>query len=88
VFRGEFDLALRVDEDVLRLSGQRHDSAGLVLGHLSSGRTLMLVGKFAASRSHLETVLALYDPISHGSLVHHTTTHPHVNSQAILGIDL
>jgi predicted ATPase len=88
VFRGEFDLALRVDEDLLRLSGQRNDSAGLVLGHLSSGRTLMLVGKFAASRSHLETVLALYDPISHGSLVHHTTTHPHVNSQAISGIDL
>jgi predicted ATPase len=88
VFRGEFDLALRVDENLLRLSDQRNDSAGLVLGHLSSGRTLMLVGKFAASRSHLETVLALYDPISHGSLVHHTTTHPHVNSQAILGIDL
>jgi class 3 adenylate cyclase/predicted ATPase len=88
VFRGEFDLALRVDEDVLRLSGRRNDSAGLVLGHLSSGRTLWLVGKFGASRSHLEAVLALYDPISHSSLVHHTTTHPHVNSQAILGIDL
>jgi predicted ATPase len=88
VFRGEFDLALRLDENLLRLSTQRNDSGGLVLGHLSSGRTLMLTGKFAASRSHLETVLALYDPISHGSLVHHTTTHPHVNSQALLGIDL
>jgi class 3 adenylate cyclase/predicted ATPase len=88
LFRGEFDLAFRVEEDLLRLSGQRNDSAGLVLGHLSSGRTLMFVGKFAASRSHLETVLALYDPSSHGSLVHHTTTHPDVNSQAILGIDL
>jgi predicted ATPase len=88
LFRGEFDLALRVDEDLLRLSGQRNDSAGLVLGHLCSGRNLMFAGKFAASRSHLEAVLALYDPISHGSLVHHTTTHPHVNSQAILGIDL
>jgi class 3 adenylate cyclase/predicted ATPase len=88
LFRGELDLALRVDEDLLRLSGQRNDSAGLVLGHLSSGRTLWLVGKFASSRSHLEQALALYDPISHSSLVHHTTTHPHVNSQAILGIDL
>jgi predicted ATPase len=88
LFRGEYDLALRLDEDLLRLSRQRNDSGGLVLGHLSAGRTLMLAGKFAASRSHLETVLALYDPISHGSLVHHTTTHPHVNSQALLGIDL
>jgi hypothetical protein len=88
LFRGEFDLALRVDEDLLRLSGQRNDSAGLVLGHLSSGRTLWLVGKFAPSQSHLEQAFALYDPISHSSLVHHTTTHPHVNSQAIFGIDL
>jgi predicted ATPase len=48
----------------------------------------MLAGKFAASRSHLEAGIALYDPLSHGSLVHHTTTYPHVNSQAILGIDL
>src|SRR5262249_6862253 len=34
-FRGELDLALRLDEDLLRLSHQRSDSAGLVLGHLS-----------------------------------------------------
>ncbi len=53
-FRSEFDLALRLDEDLLRLSGQRNDSAGLVLGHLCSGNNLMFVGKFAASRSHLE----------------------------------
>ena len=39
VFRGELDLALRLDEDLLRLSRQRNDSAGLVLGHPSSGRT-------------------------------------------------
>ena len=31
--RGEFDLAQRLDEDLLRLSRQRNDSAGLVLGH-------------------------------------------------------
>jgi predicted ATPase len=38
--RGELDVALRLDEDLLRLSHQRNDSGGLVLGHLSSGRTL------------------------------------------------
>ena len=55
-YRGEFDLALRLDEDLLRLSRQRNDSIGLVLGHLSSGRTLMYAGR-------LELI-----PIASGSL--------------------
>jgi class 3 adenylate cyclase/predicted ATPase len=79
---GELDLALRLDEGLLRLSRQRNDAAGLVLGHLSSGRNLMFAGKFAASRSQLEEVLALYDPISHRSLGH---LHPVTTSQAYLG---
>jgi len=86
--RGEFDLAQRLDEDLLRLSRRRNDSAGLVLGHLSSGRDLMFVGRFAASRSHLENVLAFYDPISHRALVHQATIHPQVVSQGYLGIAL
>jgi predicted ATPase len=68
--RGEFELAQRSAEDLLYLSRQRNDAAGLVQGHLSSGRTLMYVGRFGSSRSHLEEALALYDPISHRSLVH------------------
>jgi predicted ATPase len=36
--RGELDQAQRLDEDLLRLSRQRNDSAGLILGHLSAGR--------------------------------------------------
>ena len=79
---GELDLALRLDEGLLRLSRQRNDAAGLVLGHLSSGRNLMFAGKFAASQSQLEEVLALYDPISHRSLGH---LHPLTTSQAYLG---
>jgi class 3 adenylate cyclase/predicted ATPase len=88
LYRGEIGLAQRLDEDLLRLSRQRDDPAGLVLGHLSSGRTLMFAGKFAASRSHLEEVLALYDPISHSSLVNQAGTHPPVAAQALLGIVL
>ena len=38
VNRGEFDLAQRLDEDLLRLSRQRNDLGGLVLGHASLGR--------------------------------------------------
>jgi predicted ATPase len=48
----------------------------------------MHAGKFASSRSHLEEVLALYDPISHRSLVHQTGTHPQIVAQAHLGIVL
>jgi class 3 adenylate cyclase/predicted ATPase len=86
--RGERDLARRLDEDLLRLSRQRNDPTGLVLGYLSSGRNLMFAGRFAPSRSRLEKVLALYDPVSHGSLVHQIGNYPQTLSQAILGIVL
>jgi predicted ATPase len=46
-FRGELELAQRLDEDLLCLSRQRHDSAGIILGHLSSGHNLMAFGRFA-----------------------------------------
>jgi hypothetical protein len=39
--RGKLDLALSLNEDLLRLSRQRNDSGGLVLGYYSSGRILM-----------------------------------------------
>ena len=82
--RGEFDLAQRLDEDLLRLSRQRNDVAGLVLGHLSSGITLMFVGMFASSRFHLEKALALHDPIFHRALVQQAGVHPHIFSQVYL----
>jgi class 3 adenylate cyclase len=37
VYRGESDLAMRLDEDLLRVSRQRNDSRGLVLSHQSCG---------------------------------------------------
>jgi predicted ATPase len=86
--RGELDLAQSFAEDLLRLSHQRNDSTGLVLGHLASGRNLMFGGRFAPSRSHLEEVVALYDPTSHGLLTHQTLTYPQVTAQAYLWIVL
>ena len=86
--RGEFDLAQRLDEDLLRLSRQRNKSGGIVLGHASSGRNLMFVGEFASSRAHLEEALALYDPRSHHSLFQQAAVYPQVVSQADLGIVL
>jgi predicted ATPase len=48
----------------------------------------MFVGRFASSRSHLEEVLALYDPNSHRLLVDQAGIYPQVISQAFLGIVL
>jgi len=87
-FRGEFDLAQRLTEDLLRLSRQRNDSAGLVLGDYYSGLILLCAGRFASARPYLEGAVALYDRISHGSLVHQAGIHPPVGSQAFLGIVL
>jgi class 3 adenylate cyclase/predicted ATPase len=86
--RGELDLARRLDEDLLDLSRRRNDSAGLVLGHMSAGRTLMYAGEFASSRSHLEMALTLHDPIIHNSLVHQIGNYPQVVAQASLAIVL
>jgi class 3 adenylate cyclase/predicted ATPase len=83
--RGQLDLALRMDEDLLRLSRRRNDPARLVLAHYSSGRTLMFTGRLASSRSHLEAALALYDTASHDSLVDQAGVDPYSNAQAVLG---
>jgi predicted ATPase len=79
--RGELDLALHLNDDLLRLSRHRDDSAGLVLGHFSAGRTLMLAGRFASCRLHLEEVFTLYDPISHRTLGHQIGVDPRVGSR-------
>jgi predicted ATPase len=87
-YRGELDVALRLDQELLHQSLERNDSGRLVLGHISSGRNLMHAGGFASSRSHLEAVLALYDPNSHQSLGLQTGIHPQLAAQAHLGIVL
>jgi predicted ATPase len=48
----------------------------------------MLVGRFASSQSHLEDGIALYDPISHRSLVQQAGSDPRVSSQAYSAIAL
>jgi predicted ATPase len=87
-YRGEMDMALRLDEDLLQVSRQRNDSRGLVLAHQSCGTGYGLRGRFALSRSFLETVLSLYDAESHHSLGPQTGSHPQVVAQAYLGFVL
>jgi class 3 adenylate cyclase/predicted ATPase len=86
--RGELGRAQRLAGDVLRLSGERNDSAGLVLGHHMYGGTLMFTGRFASSRPHLEEALALYDPTLHRSFVHQFGIHCQLVSPAFLGMVL
>jgi class 3 adenylate cyclase/predicted ATPase len=86
VYRGEMDLALRLDEDLLRVSRHRNDSRGLVLSHQSCGTGYLLRGRFALARSHLEAALSLYDANSHHSLGPQTGSYPQVVAEAYLGI--
>jgi predicted ATPase len=87
-YRGDLDLALRLDEDLLRVSSQRNDSGGLLLANQACGTGHMLHGRFALARSHLEAALSLYDPNLHHSLGHQTGSHPQVVAQAYLGLVL
>jgi class 3 adenylate cyclase/predicted ATPase len=86
--RGELNLAHRLDQELLLLSRQRNDRAGLVLAHQSLGRNLMFAGRLASSRSHLEEVLALCDLNSDHSFVRQAGAYPEVASQAFLAIVL
>jgi class 3 adenylate cyclase/predicted ATPase len=88
LFRGDLDRAQSLAEDMLHLSHRRNDAAGLVLGHLSSARSLMYRGKFGQAKSHLEAGLALHDPTAHRSLVDQTGTHPQVYFEGYLAIVL
>jgi class 3 adenylate cyclase/predicted ATPase len=62
--RGELDLALRLNEEALRVSRERNDPVGRLLCHNSLAMTLMFSGGFASSRAHLEEGRALRDPIA------------------------
>jgi predicted ATPase len=86
--RGELNLAHRLDQELLLLSRQRNDRAGLVLAHQSLGRNLMFAGSLDSSRTHLEEVLALCDLNSDRSFVRQAGAYPEVASQAFLAIVL
>jgi predicted ATPase len=87
VYRGELDQARRVGEDLLHLSQQRSDPAGMILGHSAAGQSILLVGGFALSRSHLEDLLTIDDPAAERTPVHRTGSHP-LLTQGVLAIGL
>ncbi|HEY2530510.1 MAG TPA: AAA family ATPase [Xanthobacteraceae bacterium] len=88
LFRGELELALGLDEDLLRLSRRRNDAAGLITGLTSVGRTLMFTRKFVSSRSHLEEALSVHNAIGHYTHYGGNPGYPQLACQAYLGIVL
>src|SRR6516162_1158777 len=58
-----YSAALGLAEDLVRLSYECNDAAGLVQGHFAIGRTLMFIGRFGPARSHLEKSLSLHNEI-------------------------
>jgi class 3 adenylate cyclase/predicted ATPase len=86
MIRGELDLALRLDQDLLRLAHQRSNPIGILLGHASLGRNLMYAGRFKLSRLHLEQALHLFnDPVSQCLIDHQAAGRPQIVSKAVLG---
>jgi len=85
--RGELDLARQSNADLLRISEQRNDLTGLVLGHTAYGGIFMFAGQFASSRSHYEEGVTLCDRVSLRSLVHQIGFYPQVTSQGQSGLD-
>ena len=58
---GELDRAQWLAEDLLRVSLQRDDSPGLVLGHLASGRNRFIGGRLAPARSWTAPISRRHD---------------------------
>jgi DNA-binding winged helix-turn-helix (wHTH) protein/predicted ATPase len=82
--RHERNLALSLIDEVLRLSHQRNDASGLILGYSENGEILMFAGEFASSRSHLERALAVREPSFHSASFTHDPLLPAGGNLAIV----
>ena len=70
VIRADHDTAHELGEQLLRLAQDRQDLELLLEAHYAMGTVLFFMGEFAASRRHLEQVLALYDVRQHHQLAY------------------
>ena len=86
-YGGDLAEARYVGEELLRVSRDRDDSAGLVLGHSICGQNCFMSGELQTARFHLERLLALYDPAVHDTLVQQAGSHP-LMTQSFLGFTL
>ncbi|MFO1157766.1 MAG: AAA family ATPase [Reyranellaceae bacterium] len=75
-YGGDLVEARNVGEELLRVSRERDDSSGIVLGHSVCGQIHFLAGELQAARFHLERLLAIYDPAVHDKLVQQAGSSP------------
>lgn len=66
--RGEYQTAIELGEQMLRLAQRAQDPLLVAVGHLSLGWVLVHLGEFTSARAHLEHMIAFYDPQQHRSL--------------------
>jgi TolB-like protein/DNA-binding winged helix-turn-helix (wHTH) protein/predicted ATPase/Tfp pilus assembly protein PilF len=86
-YGGDLAEARHIGEELLRVSQERDDSAGLVLGHSVCGQHCFMSGELQAARLHLERLLAIYDPTVHDTLVQQAGSHP-LMTQSFLAFTL
>jgi len=70
--RAEYEIALELAGQLLRLAQSVNDPALLVVAHSALGDTLLWCGQFTASLDHCERAIALYDSLRHKS---HAASH-------------
>ncbi|MBV8739590.1 MAG: AAA family ATPase [Alphaproteobacteria bacterium] len=86
--RADLELARHFGDNLLRLSEERGDAIGRILGHLSLGTTVAVLGEFASSRMHLEAVVNLYAPDQQQIFVEQAGINPQVMGLEFLGLIL
>jgi predicted ATPase len=82
--RGEHRKAAAIARRFVGLAEREGEEAPRVMAHRVAGVTHLCLGEHAPSRTHLEAVLALYEPQRHGELALAYGTDPAVSSAAFL----
>ena len=67
IFKGEFEKAARIGEQILSLAEHSHDTNMLVEAHLVLGSNLSFLDNLKMGLEHLGKGIALYDPDRHSS---------------------
>jgi len=68
LFRAEYQTSHELGQQLLSLAHSAQDPALLLMAHDALGTTLLFQGPLAASLTHFEEAIALYDPQQHRAL--------------------
>jgi len=67
LLRGEFEQALEIGEQMLKLARTAQDPEFAIEAHCAMAPTLYYLGDLVTAREHLRTAITLYDPKKHQS---------------------